>query len=65
MKPACNNCEVPFSPFTDQNSNASKLKTLSSALDIVINSEYPFQLIQSELACVQAQVTIFEQFGGK
>ncbi|XP_051883232.1 erythroid differentiation-related factor 1 isoform X3 [Pristis pectinata] len=48
---------VAFSEFqmTNQNSNASKLKTLSGALDIIINSEYPFQLIQSELSCDQAR----------
>uniref|UniRef100_UPI00398E8FB0 erythroid differentiation-related factor 1 isoform X3 n=1 Tax=Pristiophorus japonicus TaxID=55135 RepID=UPI00398E8FB0 len=48
---------VAFSEFqmANQNSNASKLKTLSGALDIIIDSEYSFQLIQSELSCAQAQ----------
>ncbi|XP_069755798.1 erythroid differentiation-related factor 1 isoform X2 [Narcine bancroftii] len=48
---------VAFSEFqmANQNSNTSKLKTLSGSLDIIINSEYPFQQIQSELSCVQAQ----------
>ncbi|XP_048449137.1 erythroid differentiation-related factor 1-like isoform X2 [Rhincodon typus] len=47
---------VAFSEFqmANQNSNVSKLKTLSGALDIIINSEYPFLLIQSELSTVQA-----------
>ncbi|XP_078420982.1 erythroid differentiation-related factor 1 isoform X2 [Cetorhinus maximus] len=47
---------VAFSEFqmANQSSNASKLKTLSGALDIIINSEYSFQLIQSELSCAQA-----------
>ncbi|XP_060697987.1 erythroid differentiation-related factor 1 isoform X2 [Hemiscyllium ocellatum] len=47
---------VAFSEFqmANQNSNVSKLKTLSGALDIIINSEYPFLLIQSELSCMQA-----------
>ncbi|XP_072095522.1 erythroid differentiation-related factor 1 isoform X2 [Mobula birostris] len=46
---------VAFSEFqmANQNSNTSKLKTLSGALDIIVNSEYPFQLIQSELSCAQ------------
>ncbi|XP_059803689.1 erythroid differentiation-related factor 1 isoform X1 [Hypanus sabinus] len=46
---------VAFSEFqmANQNSNTSKLKTLSGALDIIVNSEYPFQLIQSELSCVE------------
>ncbi|XP_048406831.1 erythroid differentiation-related factor 1 isoform X3 [Stegostoma tigrinum] len=54
---------VAFSEFqmANQNSNVSKLKTLSGALDIIINSEYPFLLIQSELSTVQALtfVTLF------
>ncbi|XP_078079533.1 erythroid differentiation-related factor 1 isoform X1 [Mustelus asterias] len=47
---------VAFSEFqmANQISNASKLKTLSGALDIIINSEYSFQLIQSELSCAQS-----------
>ncbi|XP_072335324.1 erythroid differentiation-related factor 1 isoform X2 [Scyliorhinus torazame] len=47
---------VAYSEFqmANQISNASKQKTLSGALDIIINSEYSFQLIQSELSCAQA-----------
>ncbi|XP_067908855.1 erythroid differentiation-related factor 1 isoform X1 [Heterodontus francisci] len=47
---------VAFSEFqmANQNSNASKLKTLSGALDIIIHSESSFQLIQTELSCAQA-----------
>ncbi|XP_041065377.1 erythroid differentiation-related factor 1 isoform X2 [Carcharodon carcharias] len=47
---------VAFSEFqmANQSSNASKLKTLSGALDIIVNSECSFQLIQSELSCAQA-----------
>ncbi|GCB71579.1 hypothetical protein scyTo_0005995 [Scyliorhinus torazame] len=47
---------VAYSEFqmANQISNSSKQKTLSGALDIIINSEYSFQLIQSELSCAQA-----------
>ncbi|XP_038629668.1 erythroid differentiation-related factor 1 isoform X2 [Scyliorhinus canicula] len=47
---------VAYSEFqmANQISNASKQKTLLGALDIIINSEYSFQLIQSELSCAQA-----------